>query len=681
MERDARVRRRRSLIARLCVMTVGVMIGVVLVPAAAHAAAQLRVPTDFPTIQAALDAAAGGDTVLVEPGVYPENLDFHQKDVRVESTGGATATTIDVPGGVGITIGPAGGFLGFTVNGALDPAGASMTVIGSGTLIQGNIFNGNPEQRGTFGVGINGNVASPVIDRNVFRNYSCDTQFGAGVISFINVSSPQVTNNLFEHNPCSAITMVLPVDASPKFINNTIVDNQYGMRVDARVETAGQIYRNNIVVGNDIGLLVDFGAESRNPTWDHNLVFGNGSNYTGIADQTGLAGNLSLDPQFVNAAQDDYHLQPSSPAVDTGTNEGAPAVDFDGNPRPFDGDGDGIATTDVGAYESQTAYQIPPPANDDFTDASPVASLPFNATVDLRAATTQASEPVPSCVALQHTVWYSFTATTTESLRAIVDDYGAGVGVYIGTSLTNLSQVGCNYALLPAFVRTQPNTTYYFQVGAWCCGVRPVTFQLAVAPNPVADFSYAPMDPSIYDTVQFQDASSDPAGGTLASQVWSFGDGGTATGCCPTHRYARDGDYTVGLTVTTADGRSASTSQVVPVRTHDVAITQIAVPNSARVGQTIAVNVYLRNTHYPETVRVDLAKSSLDGYQQIGWLTQPVPVRPPGGNTTRFAFSYTITQADKTDGRINFKAVATLFDYRDARPGDNELISPTVKIT
>jgi len=251
--------------------------------------------------------------------------------------------------------------------------------------------------------------------------------------------------------------------------------------------------------------------------------------------------------------------------------------------------------------------------------------------------------------------------------------------VYTGTSLTNLSQVGCSYALQPALLRAQANTTYYFQVGAWCCGLRPVTFQLTVAPNPVAGFFYAPTDPSIYDTVQFQDTSSHPAGGTISS-LWSFGDGSTATGCCPTHRYARDGDYTVGLTVTTADGRSAATSQVVPVRTHDVAVVQIAVPNTARVGQTIAVNVYLRNTHYPETVRVDLSRSSPDGFQQVGWLTYQVPVRPPGANTTRFAFSYTISQADQNAGRVSFRALATLLDHRDARPDDNELTSPAVKI-
>jgi hypothetical protein len=325
---------------------------------------------------------------------------------------------------------------------------------------------------------------------------------------------------------------------------------------------------------------------------------------------------------------------------------------------------------------------IVPPSNDDFADAAPIATLPFSATADLTTATTQASERSPACVGLQHTVWYSFTAATTGSLSANVDRFDVGIGVYTGTSLTDLTQVGCSYAGQPVLVSTQANTTYYFQIGAWCCdGFGPVTFHLVVAPDPVANFFFYPGDPSVFDAVQFYDSSSDPAGGVISSQAWSFGDGATATGCCPTHQYARDGDYTVGLTVATADGRSASTSRVVQVRTHDVAVVQIAVPNTAHVGQTVAVNVYLRNTRYPETVRVDLLKSVPGGFQQLGSLTQSVPVRPPGGNTTRFAFSYTITQADATIGKISFRAEATIVDHSDALPGDNQLTSPPVKIT
>ncbi len=279
-------------------------------------------------------------------------------------------------------------------------------------------------------------------------------------------------------------------------------------------------------------------------------------------------------------------------------------------------------------------------------------------------------------------MWYSFTPATTQSVTLRTDQYGAGVGVYTGTSLTNVSQVACNYAGQPALLQALAGTTYYIQVGAWCCdGFGPVTFHLEVAPNPVASFYFYPQDPSVFDAVQFQDNSYDPAGGVVSSWTWAFGDGATATGCCPTHQYARDGDYTVVLTATTSDGRSASTSQVVQVRTHDVAVVQIAVPNSAHVGQTVAVTVYVRNNRYPETVQVDLFKSVPGGFTQVGSLTQSVPVRPPGGKSTRFAFSYTVSQSDKSVGKVTFRATATLIGHRDALPADNELTSPLVKIT
>ncbi len=267
--------------------------------------------------------------------------------------------------------------------------------------------------------------------------------------------------------------------------------------------------------------------------------------------------------------------------------------------------------------------QIPAPGNDDFADATPIASLPFSATVDL------------------------FRFPTPQ----------------------------------PVVFRAQAGTTYYFQFGLWCCEpADPVVFSLEVTPNPVADFVFSPGDPSVFDTVQFQDSSSDPADAGIASQAWSLGDGATATGCCPTHQYAQDGDYTVQLTVTTPDGRAASTSQVVHVETHDVAIVRMAVPNTAHVGQTIAINVYVRNSRYPERVRVDLFKSVPGGFEQVGFLTQSVPVRR-GDRTTRFAFTNTITEADRTMGNVVFKAVATILEHRDARPGDNDLTSPPVRIT
>ena len=326
--------------------------------------------------------------------------------------------------------------------------------------------------------------------------------------------------------------------------------------------------------------------------------------------------------------------------------------------------------------------QIPSPGNDDFANATSISALPFSDTQDLSGATVEPGEPAPGCFNTSNTVWYSFTATTTESITATTGQYGSGIVAYTGNSLADLSQIGCGQTAyyFPVTFRAQAGATYYFQVGAWCCdGFGPVTFHLNVAPNPQPSFSNFPYDPSSYDTIQFYDTSYDPGNVGVSSWAWDFGDGATSTLQDPTHRYAADGDYTVKLTVTTTDGRTASTSQVVQVRTHDVAITRLAVPQSAHVGQTISITVYLQNTRYPETVEVDLSKSIPGGFAQVGSLTESVPVKL-AGQTTRFAFSYTVTSDDKVAGKITFRADATIMNHRDAFPADNELLSTPVKV-
>jgi hypothetical protein len=64
-------------------------------------------------------------------------------------------------------------------------------------------------------------------------------------------------------------------------------------------------------------------------------------------------GNIDSEPQFADSGNGDYRLSAGSPCVDAGDNDSVPAdvCDLDGNARIYDGDGDGEAVVDMGAYE------------------------------------------------------------------------------------------------------------------------------------------------------------------------------------------------------------------------------------------------------------------------------------------------------------------------------------------
>src|SRR5205814_7634056 len=55
----------------------------------------INVPAAQPTIQAGINAASNGDTVLVAPGTYYENINFMGKGITVTSSGGPSVTTIN----------------------------------------------------------------------------------------------------------------------------------------------------------------------------------------------------------------------------------------------------------------------------------------------------------------------------------------------------------------------------------------------------------------------------------------------------------------------------------------------------------------------------------------------------------------------------------------------------------
>ena len=340
----------------------------------------------------------------------------------------------------------------------------------------------------------------------------------------------------------------------------------------------------------------------------------------------------------------------------------------------------GAASFEFGGTLRLNLSEILPAANDHFADATSVGALPYSDTVQSIATSVEPGEPTPQGVSpFDGTAWYAFTATESRSLMAEAACCApANVGVYTGDTLGSLDETPVTRSSGRAVFAAEAGTTYRIQLGhSGIGGSAALGITIRDTPDPVATIFHNPSDPSVFDTLGFFASAFDPAGIGVSSMEWNFGDGETGSGPSISHRYAMDGDYEVTLTVATPDGRTGSSTRLVSVRTHDVGIVKVQVPQAASAGHTRSINVSVASGRYDEIVFVQLYRSVPGGFAQVGTLTQFVELRK---RSTLFAFSYTFTSDDATVGKVTFKAVATIVSARDALPADNEVVSLPTKV-
>ena len=347
----------------------------------------IRVPADFPTIQAALDNASlvTTDTVLVSPGTYNEALNFNGRRTRLVSVNGPSVTFITAPSGsAAITLSRGetseAVVCGFTMTGSRGISGSqsSPTIISNvmvGCDIGVYCYGGSPIIRGNQ---ISGGATAavqlwftgnPLVEANVLA--------GSGTgIYFFQAGNADIRNNVIRDNKQDGLSMVSycdhnivqnlilrnsgsgikysPVIGShgPFLISNTILDNgAAGIWSDCYAEGPATII-NNIVVGAPA---VWARSYNRMDLEFNDVYSRTGTAYAGltVTNLTGVAGNISADPFFACQPTDNLHLLPGSPCIDAGTN-GAPLMrltDLDGLQRVVSGVTNVTPTVDLGAYE------------------------------------------------------------------------------------------------------------------------------------------------------------------------------------------------------------------------------------------------------------------------------------------------------------------------------------------
>ncbi len=175
----------------------------VLAGAAAGTAETIHVPSDQPTIQAGIDAAADGDTVLVADGTYTgdgnRNIVFLGKAILVESENGPEHTILDCQGG------PSNQQRGFV----FENGETHESVLRGLTVINGYAVAPSPYTVPPIGCGggiLCRDASSPSIEDCVIRDCTSEN-FGGGIHAY-GQSSPVIANCSFENNSALALTLL-----------------------------------------------------------------------------------------------------------------------------------------------------------------------------------------------------------------------------------------------------------------------------------------------------------------------------------------------------------------------------------------------------------------------------------------------------------------------------------------
>jgi len=192
-----------------------------------------NVPGAYSSINAAISASTNGDTILVQPGTYSENINFRGKKVVLTSK---------------FYMNNDYSFINNTIINGSSPVNsdtASCVIFKSGedstTVLQGFTITGG-----------NGTKWTDIHGAGVYRE-------GGGIL--IELSSPVIRFNIIRNNTATNSSGVSGAggggirigDGNPQILNNIIVFNQGGYGPGIVLNYTGVVIRNNIIASNTGG--------------------------------------------------------------------------------------------------------------------------------------------------------------------------------------------------------------------------------------------------------------------------------------------------------------------------------------------------------------------------------------------------------------------------------------------
>ncbi len=308
----------------------------------------VTVPDKYATIQEAIDAAQDGDEIVVQMGVYRENIDYKGKNIIVRSIDPddpavVSSTIIDGDGRgpvvsfrsgegdgtvlSGFTVTRGGGIL---ISGGSTPLiekcsiednsaefGAGLFIVDSNPVIRENMIVAN---RAYLGGGVFIEKSSPILEGNTIAGNTAEMGGGLAILSN---SEPTLTDNTIVENRAANLGggIFITLNSAPIIKNNTIGGNFAALNGGGLfIEESQPLIEDNTIIGNQaengggmiIVFILDPNLRLTGNTFDSNLAYRAGGGLYLVGSSPTFESNIFRDnsSEFLGGAVAVYDSAP-----------------------------------------------------------------------------------------------------------------------------------------------------------------------------------------------------------------------------------------------------------------------------------------------------------------------------------------------------------------------------------